>query len=89
MGWNLPEQLGGAAVETDAIGEHQLKWTQSGSSSRSGRNRGVAIEADAIREPQLKWTHRRAAESRAAAEADANREQQLKRIDAITRRAAH
>ena len=36
MGWNLSGQLGcsqGAAVEADAIGEQQLKQTQSGSSS--------------------------------------------------------
>ena len=37
----------GAAVEADVIGEQQLKRTQSGSSSRRGRNRG-AVEADAI-----------------------------------------
>ena len=30
MGWNLPEQLG---LQADAIGEQQLKRTQSGSSS--------------------------------------------------------
>ena len=35
----------GAAVEADVIGEQQLKRTQSGSSSRSGRDR----------EQQLKW----------------------------------
>ena len=44
---NLPEQLG---LQMDTIEEQQLKQTQSGSSSRSGRNR----EADAIGEQQLK-----------------------------------
>ena len=44
------EQLG---LQADAIGEQQLKRMQSGSSSRSGRNRG-AVEEDAIREQQLK-----------------------------------
>ena len=29
----------GTAVEADVIGEQQSKWTQSGSSSRSGRDR--------------------------------------------------
>ena len=43
----------GAAVEADAIGEQELKWTQSGSSSRSGHNQG-ALEEDEIREQQLK-----------------------------------
>ena len=33
------DAIGRAAVEADAIGEQQLKRTQSGSSSRSGRNR--------------------------------------------------
>ena len=42
----------GAAVEADAIGEQQLKWTQSGSSSRSGCDRG-AVEVDTIGEQQL------------------------------------
>ena len=56
MGWNLPEQVRlqadeiASAVEADANGEQQLKRTQSGSSSRSGRNRG-AVE---IGEEQLK-----------------------------------
>ena len=49
-----------AAVEADAIGEQQLKRTQSGSSRRSRHNRGAvgnrgaAAEADAIGEQQLK-----------------------------------
>ena len=47
---------------------------QSGSSSRSGRNRGAADETDAIGK-QLKRT-----QSRAAAEVDASGEQQLKRM---------
>ena len=68
MGWNRPEQLG---VQADAIGEKQLKRTQSGSNSRSGRNRGTAAEVDV------------SGERRAAAGADAIGEQQLKRIDAI------
>ena len=42
---------------------------QSGSSSRSGRNRGAAVEADAIGEQQPKRTR-----SGAAAEADASGE---------------
>ena len=58
----------GAAVEADAIGEQQLKRTQS----------GAAAEADAIGEQQLKRT-----QWGAAAEADGNGVQQLKRIDAI------
>ena len=37
----------GAAVESDAIREQQLKRTQSGSSSPSGINRG-AVETDAV-----------------------------------------
>ena len=45
------EQLG---LQTDAMGEQQSKWMQSGSSSRSGCNRGAAAEADAIGEQQLK-----------------------------------
>ena len=70
MGWK-------AAVEADAIGEQQLKRTQSESSSRSGcnwgaadevasssRTCGAAAEADTIRK-------------NAAAEADAIGEQQL------------
>ena len=54
MGWSLLEQPAwsssrsgrnrGAAVESDAIGEQQLKRTQ----------RGAAVEADAIGEQQLK-----------------------------------
>ena len=67
MGWNPvcnrgaaveADAIGRAAVEVDAIGEQQLKRTQSGSSSRSGRDptgaaaggggkRGAAVEADA------------------------------------------
>ena len=39
--------IGRAAVEADAIGEQQLKWTQSGSSSRSGRDREQQLEAEA------------------------------------------
>ena len=64
MGWK-------AAVEADTIGEQQLKWTQSRSSSHSGCKQraadaiGAAAEADTIRE-------------HAAAEADAIGEQQLK-----------
>ena len=59
-------------VEADAIGEQQLKRTQSGSSIRSGRNLG----AEADRGKRL-----------SAAEADAmEREQQLKRIDAALHR---
>ena len=61
----------------DAIGK-QLKWTQSGSSSRRGRNWG-AVEADAIGEQQLKRTQA-ASSSRncgAAAEADTIGEEQL------------
>ena len=46
----------GAAAEADAIGEQQLKRTQSGSSRRSGRYRGAAVEADAIGEQQTKQT---------------------------------
>ena len=46
--------IGEQQFEEDAIGEQQLKRTQSGSSSRIERNRG-AVEADAIGE-QLKRT---------------------------------
>ena len=55
-----------------AIGEQQLKQTQSGSSSRSGCNWGAA-EADAIGEQQSKRRNRGA-----AVEADTIGEQQLK-----------
>ena len=75
MGWNLPEQLAGsssrsgrnrgAAVESVAIGEQQLKRTQS----------GTAAKVDTIRE-QLKRT-----QSRAAAEANASGEHQLKQME--------
>ena len=80
----------GAAVEADVIGEQQLERTQSGSSSRSGRdreqqlkrmqaassrrNRGAAAEAKG--EQQLKWMPQSG--PGAAAEADASGEQQLK-----------
>ena len=73
----------GAAVKADVIREQQLKRTQSGSSSRSGRdreqqlkqmqaassrrNRGAAAEAKG--EPQLKWMPQSG--PGAAAEADA------------------
>ena len=63
----------GAAVEADAIGEQQLKRTQSGSSSRSGRNRG-AVEG--LKRTQVASSARNRS---AAAEADAIGEQQLKR----------
>ena len=74
MGWNPvcnrgaaveADAIGRAAVEADAIGEQQLKRTQSGSSSRSARDReqqwkrmpqtgpGAPAEADAIGEKQL------------------------------------
>ena len=71
MGWNLPEQV---RLQVDAIREQQSKWTQSGSSSRSGRNRGAAVEADAIGKQQFETDQRNRG---AAAEADAIREQQL------------
>ena len=77
----------GAAVEADVIGEQQSKRTQSGSSSRSGRdreqqlkrmqaassrrNRGAAAEAKG--EQQLKWMPQSG--PGAAAEADAIGEQ--------------
>ena len=76
----------GAAVEADVIGEQQLKRTQSGSSSRSGRdreqqlkrmqaassrrNRGAAAEAKG--EQQLKWMPQSGPGSGAAAEAEAS-----------------
>ena len=72
QGWNLPEQLAGsssrsgrnqgAAVETDAIGEQQLKRTQSRAAAESGRKQRAAAEADANGEQQLKrieWQSRR------------------------------
>ena len=77
----------GAAVKADVTGEQQSKRTQSGSSSRSGRdreqqlkrmqaassrrNRGAAAEAKA--EQQLKWMPQSG--PGAAAEADAIGEQ--------------
>ena len=69
------DAIGRAAVEADAIGEQQLKRTQSGSSSRSRRDR----------EQQLKWTQSMSSswnsgsgrKRGAAAEADATGEQQL------------
>ena len=82
MGWNPvcnrgaaveADAIGRAAVEADAIGEQQLKWTQSGSSSRSGRDR----EAEANRE--LQWKRMPQSGPGAAAEADASGEQQLER----------
>ena len=66
--WNLPEQVSrlhvqalsgrnrGAAVEEDAIGEQQLKWTETANSSHEVDrcNQGAAAaEADAIGEQQL------------------------------------
>ena len=57
---------------------------QSGSSSRSERNRGAAVEADEIGEQQPKWTQSRSSSwkrtqtgSSSAAEVDAIGEQQL------------
>ena len=79
----------GAAVEADVIGEQQSKRMQSGSSSRSGRdreqqlkrmqaassrcNRGAAAEAKG--EQQLKWIRCRNQAPGAAAEADTIGEQ--------------
>ena len=63
MGWNPvcnrgaaveEDAIGRAAVEADAIGEQQLKRTQSGSSSRSGRDREQQLEAEANGEQQWK-----------------------------------
>ena len=39
-----------AAAEADVIREQQLKWTQSESSSRGGRNWGTAAKAGAVGE---------------------------------------
>ena len=61
----------GAAVEADAIGEQQPKWTQSGSSCNREQH---AAEADASGEQQLK---RMQAGSSAAVETQLHREQQL------------
>ena len=76
----------GAAAEADTIREHQLKWMQSGSSSRSRRNQGAAVEVDAIGEQQPKRTQS-GSSSRSGCnrgeQSDAIGEQQLKRIDAI------
>ena len=78
MGWN-PEcnRASIAAVEADAIGEQQLKRMQSGSSSRSGRDREQQLEAEANGEQQ--WKRMPQSGPGAAAEADASGEQQLKR----------
>ena len=46
----------GTVVEADAIREQQLKWTQSGNSSRSGCIRGAAAEVDASGEQQWSQT---------------------------------
>ena len=59
-----------AAVEAYAIGEQQLKRMQSGSSSRSRRNRGAVGNRGVETDKQLKWT-------------PWNGEQQLKQIDSI------
>ena len=64
-----------AAVEADAIGEQQLKRTQSGSSSRSGRDREQQLEAEANGEQQ--WKRMPQSGPGAAAEADAIGEKQL------------
>ena len=84
MGWNPvcnrgaaveEDAIGRAAVEADAIGEQQLKRTQSGSSSRSGRDREQQLEAEAngdVGEQQWKRMP-----PGAAAEADAIGEKQL------------
>ena len=74
----------GAAAEEDAVGEQQLKRTQSGSSSWRGRSRGAAAEEDAVGEQELKRTESgsrswRGRSRGAAAEADTIGEQQLKR----------
>ena len=69
--------IGRAAVEADAIGEQQLKRTQSGSSSRSGRDREQQLEAEANGEQQ--WKRMPQSGPGAAAEADTSGEQQLKR----------
>ena len=37
----------GAVAEVDAVGQQQLKWTQTGSSSWSSRDQGVVAEGDA------------------------------------------
>ena len=97
MGWNPVCNQGAAveadaieraAVEADAIGEQQLKRTQSGSSSRSGRDweqqskrtrsgAAAALEAEANGEQQ--WKRMPQSGPGAAAEADVSGEQQLKR----------
>ena len=58
----------GAAVKSNVIGEQQLKRTQSGSSSRSGRDR----------EQQLKWMQAASSRRNRGAAAEAKGEQQLK-----------
>ena len=84
MGWNPVRNRGAAveadairraAVEVDAIGEQQLKRTQSGSSSQSGRDREQQLEAEANGEQQ--WKRMSQSGPGAAAEADANGEKQL------------
>ena len=51
------DAIGRAAVEADAIGEQQPKQTQSGSSSRSGRDREQQLKRTqaASMQQQLKW----------------------------------
>ena len=73
MGWNLPEQVRLQALS----GEQQSKWTQSGSSSRSARNRGAAGVKP---EQQLNLQSRSnsGGRNRGAVEMDAIGEQQLK-----------
>ena len=40
-------------TEVDALGEHQLKWTQSGSSKLKLTQSGTAAEANAVGKQQL------------------------------------
>ena len=68
------KQTRGAAVESDTIGEQQLKQAKSGSSSQSRCNR-EAVETDAIGEQQLSGRKRGVA----VEVVDAIGEQQLKR----------
>ena len=84
MGWNPvcnrgaaveADAIGRAAIEADAIGEQQLKRTQSGSSSRSGRDREQQLEEEANGEQQ--WKRMPQSGPGAPAEADAIGEKQL------------
>ena len=75
----------GAAAEADAIGEQQLKRTQSGSSRRSGRHRGAELKRTQLGSSSRSGRNREAVDNRdqhAQLKADASGEKQLKQMQA-------